>query len=151
MWTGSDSLKVSSQQERKSKPISHNARDFFFKQFFIQFILFLAFVHGDPDDLMVWNASFQTATLSLKTKTEWCRSRRSSARTTPPSRGPASGEPAGQPSRLAAKRFGRGRSWRRCAYAPAAVAGFLYRGCERRWGARHKRRWSEKKKKCIHC
>lgn len=53
MWTGSDSLKVSSQQERKSKPISHNARDFFFKQFFIQFILFLAFVHGDPDDLMV--------------------------------------------------------------------------------------------------
>lgn len=81
------------------------------------------FVHRDPDDLM-FKCSFQTAMPSLKTRTGWCHSRRSSARTTPPSRGPVSGEPAGQ-------------SWdtrpnfdveeQMCTYAPAAVAGLLHK------------------------
>jgi len=45
---------------------------------------------------------FQMATPSLKTRTEWCLSLKSSERTTPPNRGPTSGEllaflfPAGQ-------------------------------------------------------
>lgn len=39
-----------------------------------------------------------------------------------------------------------GRSWRRCAYARTCSGGWIpARGCERHWGARHKRRWSKKK------
>ncbi len=40
---------------------------------------------------------FQMATPSLKTRTEWCLSLRSSERTTPPNRGPTSGEPPANP------------------------------------------------------
>lgn len=80
------------------------------------------FVHLDPDDL-TFKCSFQMAMPSLKTRTEWCPSRRSSALTTPPSRGPVSGEPAGQPQD--ARRTLDGEELT-CTCAPAAVAGFLH-------------------------
>lgn len=80
------------------------------------------FVHRDPDELM-FKCSFQTATPSLKTRTEWCHSRRSSAPTTPPSRGPASGEPARQPPDTRHHFNGEELT---CTCAPAAAAGFLH-------------------------
>lgn len=131
MWTGSDSIKwflLSKNAKNKSifpVMLKYSFRDF---SFFIQFILVA--VHPDPDELTL-NCSFQTAMPSPKTRTEWCRSRRSSARTTPPSRGPASGEPACRPTpRHASKTFDGGEELT-CTCAPAAVAGFRQNGCER--------------------
>lgn len=104
------------------------------------------FVHRGPDDLM-FKCSFQTAMPSLKTRTEWCHSRRSSARTTPPSRGPVSGEPAGQPGDMEELT---------CTYAPAGVAGFLHmdvKGIEERdikLSLKKKKKIKESET-CIHC
>lgn len=80
------------------------------------------FFNHDPD-ILTSKCSFQTATPSLKTRTEWCHSRRSSAPTTPPSRGPASGEPAGQPP--AARQDFDGEELT-CTCEPAAEAGYLH-------------------------
>lgn len=83
----------------------------------------MSFLKNHDPDILTSKCSFQTATPSLKTRTEWCRSRRWSEPTTPPSRGPASGEPAGQPP--AARQDFDGKELT-CTRAPAAEAGFLH-------------------------
>lgn len=120
-------LRVSSLHECKQSPFPIMLYYCFRALFYFSFSLFFychicLFFNHDPD-ILTSKCSFQTATPSLKTRTEWCRSRRSSEPTTPPSRGPASGEPAGQPP--AARQDFDGEELT-CTCAPAAEAGFLH-------------------------
>lgn len=74
------------------------------------------------------------ATPSLKMRTEWCLSRRSSERTTPPNRGPTSGEP---PANLEPQQpFSHGDIWsltggedgvRACATSTGWICGHEYK------------------------
>lgn len=114
---------------------------FSFSLFFYHICLF--FFNRGPD-ILTSKCSFQTATPSLKTRTEWCRSRRSSEPTTPPSRGPASGEPAGQPPAARQDLDGGGADVHVCACSRGWISA---RGWERHRGEWHKVVFKKKKRK----